>query len=741
MSLSADRFNQPAEEYGSALLPEDYAALERSWITRPIADSALIRRVTSEEAKGLVGRRDFEDYAGLVFPYFWPGKSGVFAHRVRRDNPPFEIRGGKRKERDKYMSAAGWGNGLYMHLLTPVEALSDVTMPFVISEGQKKCLALFRLAQEGRSDAQDAAAFIPVGLNGVYGWKSRSEKMTGPTGSRIPISRPIAQLDLIQWKGRTVYILFDTNVHSNPKVAYARNELAAELSGRGAEIRMIDLPEEDGVNGIDDYLAKHGPEPAWTLLKEAKLFDPNERLARLHYTDFGNEQAFETLYGDDFLYNWTSEQWLRFDGIIWRADVTGVADRAMVNVARARLQAAYKMAVEDVPGKSSNPQSRKKAVAAALKLQNTRYRQSALASATTNPRFARRAEDFDRDDYLFACGNGIIDLRTCEFRAGRRADLLTQATSVHWNAEAECRRWLKFLSEVFPGRPEMVTFLKRAVGYSLLGLTREEVFFILHGAGRNGKGTFLRVLSAVFGDYSANTEFSTLTSNRDHSKGVRNDIASLAGKRFVTAQESREGAQLDESLIKTLTGGDMVTARFLFREFFTFRPTWKLWLATNHKPEIRGTDDGIWSRPRLIPFTVSFEGREDRGLKDALLDSVELSGILRWAVDGCREYLNDGLRYPKEVLTATAAYKRESDLVGQFISECCAQGDCLRAKATPLYQAFSKWAEGTDGMSQTAFGKRLQEKGYRKEHKDTGNEYLGLGLRDLRLKEPDGSES
>ena len=143
------------------------------------------------------------------------------------------------------------------------------------------------------------------------------------------------------------------------------------------------------------------------------------------------------------------------------------------------------------------------------------------------------------------------------------------------------------------------------------------------------------MLSAVLGDYAANTEFSTLIADRDRGKGPRNDIASIAGRRFVTAQESCEGAQFDESLIKALTGGDLITARFLHKEFFTFRPTWKIWLASNHKPEIRGTDDGIWSRPNLIPFTVSFEGREDRGLKAALLTPQELSGILRWAVEGC----------------------------------------------------------------------------------------------------------
>jgi hypothetical protein len=288
------------------------------------------------------------------------------------------------------MSAPGYGNGIYFHPLTPAAALTDVTMPLILTEGQKKCLGLFRLAHEGLAETQETALFIPASLNGVYGWKDRREKQTGPTGKRVSVSGPIAQLSLITWEGRRVYILFDNNVLTNPMVAVARNQLAQELSGRGAEVFLIDLPAEDGTNGIDDYLSKHGPEPAMKLIAQARLFDPNERLTRLYYTDLGNEQAFELLYGSDFLFNWTSNQWLRFDGIIWRPDVIGAADRAMVEVAAARLQATYKVR-EDAPQFAKTGDVRlnqKKAISAALKLQNIRNRESALTSASTNPQFA-----------------------------------------------------------------------------------------------------------------------------------------------------------------------------------------------------------------------------------------------------------------------------------------------------------------------------------------------------------------
>ena len=510
------------------------------------------------------------------------------------------------------------------------------------------------------------------------------------------------------------YILFDTNVATNHKVTAARNALALELVHRGAEVWFVDLPQEEGINGIDDYLGRHGCGPAMELFNAVTLFDPREKLASLTFTDFGNEQAFQILFGEDYLYNFTSLQWLHWQGNYWEPDFTNTVDRAMLEVAAARLQATALLPDVEPPSTGKNVSDKQKAVKASLRLQDVQKRKAAIESARSNPHFARRAEDFDSDDLLVACGNGVIDLRTGGFRAGLRSDMLTKVTSVYWVPEAECNAWTKFLSEVFPEQPEMWRFLQTAVGYSLSGSTREEVFFILSGRGRNGKGTFLRALTALLGDYAATTEFSTLISDPDRRKGVRNDIAALAGKRFVTAQESREGAHFDESLIKTPTGGDLITARFLNKEFFTFRPSWKIWLATNHKPNIKGSDDGVWSRPRIIEFNVSFEGRENRGLKDELLRPAELSGILRWALKGWLDYQSNGLQYPKEVLQATAAYRAESDLVGRYIEDSCIKLGSCSAQARPLYQDFSKWRQeaGEPEMTETAFCKRLAEKGF-----------------------------
>jgi putative DNA primase/helicase len=228
------------------------------------------------------------------------------------------------------------------------------------------------------------------------------------------------------------------------------------------------------------------------------------------------------------------------------------------------------------------------------------------------------------------------------------------------------------------------------------------------------------------GEYAGTADFSTFI-KRHGDNGPRDDVANMKGKRFFLAQEAREGAALAESLIKWLTGGDRIRARRLYENSSEFDPTHKIWLATNHKPEIRGTDPAIWSRIKLIPFEVSFEGLEDKTLKQTLLD--ELPGILAWAVKGCTEWQRKGLKFPESVVRATQEYRDESDQVGRFIQDCCVVGGLAQAKARSLYRAYQKWAEdaGEEVLSETAFGTRLSGR-FGKVKKETGSWYTGIGL-------------
>jgi putative DNA primase/helicase len=247
----------------------------------------------------------------------------------------------------------------------------------------------------------------------------------------------------------------------------------------------------------------------------------------------------------------------------------------------------------------------------------------------------------------------------------------------------------------------------------LTGSTREQVLFFLYGLGANGKSTLLEVLQALFGDYATQTNTETFLV-KHRGGGIPNDVAALKGARFVAAAEVEAGRRMAEVLIKQLTGGDKITARFLHGEFFEFKPTFKLWLSANHKPVIRGTDHAIWRRIRLLPFTVQIPKEEqDRELPEKL--KAELPGILNWALAGCLQWQYGGLESPKEVTEATEGYREEMDVMADFLAERCFVAPGASATAKELYSSYTSWAEAMGEKrpySQTAFGSALRERGF-----------------------------
>jgi len=278
--------------------------------------------------------------------------------------------------------------------------------------------------------------------------------------------------------------------------------------------------------------------------------------------------------------------------------------------------------------------------------------------------------------------------------------------------------------------PDVIGFIQRAVGYALTGCTSEQVLFFLYGLGANGKTTLIEVLRALLGDYAMQASFATFAERRGD--GPRNDVARLAGARLVAASEAGEGTRFDEGLIKQLTGSDAVTARFLYGEDFEFHPAFKLVLAANHKPAIRGTDRAIWRRIHLVPFTVTIpEGERDPQLLGKL--TAELPGILRWALDGCLAWQRDGLGAPVAVRSATLRYREEMDTIGAFLDEACRLHASGRVRAGALYPRYQAWCErvGERALSQRKLGERLAERGL---HCITSNGTVWLGLELL----PDG---
>jgi putative DNA primase/helicase len=338
---------------------------------------------------------------------------------------------------------------------------------------------------------------------------------------------------------------------------------------------------------------------------------------------------------------------------------------------------------------------------------------------------ADSGEKWDCDPWLLGAGNGVIDLKSGELREGAPEDRITMHVPSDFDLEAECPRWEKFLREIFCDNEDVIHYIQRAVGYSLTGDTSEQCLFLCWGVGSNGKSTFLNVLYYVLGDYALNLPFSAFELKARAS--IPNDVATIAGRRFVTAVETNAETRLNEARVKALTGGDSITARFLYGEHFTFTPAAKFWLAFNDKPVINDTTHAMWRRVRLIPFTRTFAKNEK--LESELKGEAE--GILAWAVVGCLLWQGLGLDEPDVVTVATEDYRAESDAIGDFISECCNQASDARVLTQVMYDAYKGWA-GEDAVSLKAFTRRLQQKGFEKKQcKAFENRWtwFGLGLK------------
>jgi putative DNA primase/helicase len=439
-------------------------------------------------------------------------------------------------------------------------------------------------------------------------------------------------------------------------------------------------------------------------------------VAAEHLTDLGNARRFVAQHRHELRYCHPWRSWLHFDGRRWCRDADGEAVRR----AKATVASIYAEAADPELGDKARKQ-----IADHAKASESEARIRAMLSlAQSEGGIPISPDDLDTDPYLLACGNGTLDLRCGELREPDPADLITRATPIRYEAEAECPRWLRFLAEIFDGDEELIRFIRRWIGYTLTGNTREHVVAVLHGAGCNGKTTFAEAVKRVLGELGATAAFDTFVRARD-SRGPRNDLARLNRVRMVLASEAGKGRRLDEATVKQLTGGDTTTARFLYGEHFEFRPEFKLWLVTNHRPRVDGGDEAIWRRLRLIPFEISFKGREDRKLEAEL--EAELPGILKWAVEGASEWQRSGLGIAPAVDVATSEYRRDEDPLGVFLAgRCVMEGEAEPSELRDAYEAFCREV-GEEPMPSHVLGRDLADRGIRRIGK--GRRYRGVSLR------------
>lgn len=437
-----------------------------------------------------------------------------------------------------------------------------------------------------------------------------------------------------------------------------------------------------------------------------------------HRTDLGNARRLVRHFGERMRFAHEWRKWLVYADGRWRIDGSGEIER----MAKETVMRIYAEAI----GAATDADRQELAKWAARSESEARIR-AAVELASSEPGVPIQSQDLDSDPRLLNVANGTLELRTGRLREHRPADLITKQTPVPYDRDATCPQWVRFLRRILADNGELLGFLQRAVGYSLTGETIEQVLFILWGLGNNGKSVFLDVLRSLLGDYGRAADFATFL--EWHSEGARSDVARLQGARFVPAIETGDGQRLAEGLVKKLTGGDVITARFLYAEHFEFQPTFKLWLATNHKPTIRGTDHAMWRRIRLVPFTVTIP-EEERDLQLAEKLRAELPGILNWAIEGCLTWQRDGLGVPPAIRAATEAYRSEMDVLGGFLEECCEMGPSYKSFAAALYETYRRWCErsGERALPQRGFGRALQERALIRV-KSTGGVMAWFGLR------------
>jgi putative DNA primase/helicase len=338
-----------------------------------------------------------------------------------------------------------------------------------------------------------------------------------------------------------------------------------------------------------------------------------------------------------------------------------------------------------------------------------------------------KAEDLDCNPWLLNVRNGTIDIITGEFSKHKQTEMITKLANVDYDPNADCPLWKKFIREIMNFKTDIINFLQTAAGWAMTGDNSEQVMFILYGSGANGKTTFLNTLMYILGDYAIATPTETFMKKSGDQN--TNDIARLRGTRFVTTTEAEQGRRLSEPLIKKITGNDQMTARFLYGEYFNFTPTFKILMATNHKPVIKGTDHGIWRRIRLIPFTTRIEDdKQDKHLEMKL--KAEASGILNWLLEGAARWKKEGLNVPAAILNATDEYRGEMDVIGNFLKDCCVQKSDASIRIRELYKAYSDWCDENKehAVNERFFSMRLKEMSFEQARSAEARYWKGLAL-------------
>lgn len=482
------------------------------------------------------------------------------------------------------------------------------------------------------------------------------------------------------------------------------NSIADSIQAVAKDVRVLDLravwPEAKNHQDVSDMVKALGDEEAVKRINYLKSINvPHKARKRPliailkdirpehddHYrwTDIGNANLFSDIYKNVARYCPDRGVWYVYDGKVWQPDSK---DNTKTMQLCKRLADALM---------SYSPTTKAEGYTRAVEKWQTRNTRNNILKDAQDC-YPVNVADFDKDPYLFNCKNGTLNLRTLEFKPHEPSDLISKMANVDYNPDARCERWEKFIDEVMQGDKDRARYLQRALGYGLTGDTREECFFILYGAtSRNGKGTLMESYKHIMGDYGKATSPETIAQkDRTDSSKPSEDVARLAGARFVNISEPDKNLVLSSALIKSLTGNDTIPARFLHEHTFEYKPQFKLFINTNHLPRV--TDSTVFSSDRIkvIPFERHFEENErDANLKRLFSEKDNASAILNWCIDGLKAYQKDGLSVPASVQAATKEYMLDSDDITRFMDDELVLDYSSEVRTSEAYDRYREWCE------------------------------------------------
>lgn len=557
----------------------------------------------------------------------------------------------------------------------PVELMRDCLntpkAPIFITEGSKK------------ADAAVSKEIPCLSLAGVYNWRGTNEH-----GVKVTIS----DLDEIDWKERPIYICFDNDVMWKEEVYWSLVRLSGILQRRDGIPYFVSLPPGDDNKGLDDYLVNGGTKDGLFHLSGQELPAPQT----VFYTpnDRGMAMRVADAYNDEILFDNTNDSWYVWGGASWQRDRPGA-------FARRYILDYTDIVREEARGLSEVPEAGQKRSPRAMHthLATTYGNAGPVAGAEKMLKsfVAEQNPGFDEKPDLLNMPNGTLDLTTGEFREHRPSDRLTTMTNARWPitaAEEQCPTWLQFMEERFPN-VETREYIQRMCGLFMTGNAPEKAFFIVRGDPDCGKTVFVETIQELLGDYANKVDKTTLTKGKGGDNKQLERAVELVGKRMVFVDESAQGDQIDDAVIKEITGGD-TTLKFrrLYEQAGQAKAQFTIVMATNFKPKITGNDAALWRRCHLIEFGQPIPKEAQIGdFKSRLM--AEAAGILKWCVDGYRSWLTVGMEIPTEVKLWTTQYQEENDPLGRFMTECYEIGEHVTQHTTPkaLVAHYVAWCE------------------------------------------------